>query len=155
LQNFHPKPGRLVSPAETHYIVPDIFVVEVAGEFVVQVNDDGVPRLRISQMYQNLLNANTAKNDPTREFVQDKLRAAMWLIKSIQNRQQTIYKTAKAIVRQQQEFFKKGPRYLKPMILKDVAEEDRKSTRLNSSHVKISYAVFCLKKKTKKNKLYV
>lgn len=123
LQNFHPKPGRLVTPGETHYIVPDIFVVEVAGEFVVQVNDEGVPRLRISQMYQNLLNANTAKNDPTREFVQDKLRAAMWLIKSIQNRQQTIYKTAKAIVRQQQEFFKKGPRYLKPMILKDVAEE--------------------------------
>lgn len=123
LQNFHPKPGRLVSPGETHYIVPDIFIVEVAGEFVVQVNDEGVPRLRISQMYQNLLNANTAKNDPTREFVQDKLRAAMWLIKSIQNRQQTIYKTAKAIVRQQQEFFKKGPKYLKPMILKNVAEE--------------------------------
>ena len=123
LQNFHPKPGRLVSPEETHYIVPDIFVVEVAGEFVVQVNDEGVPRLRISQMYQNLLNANTAKDDPTREFVQDKLRAAMWLIKSIQNRQQTINKTAKAIVRQQQEFFKKGPRFLKPMILKDVAEE--------------------------------
>lgn len=123
LQNFHPKPGRLVSPEETHYIVPDIFVVEVAGEFVVQVNDEGVPRLRISQMYQNLLNAKTAKDDPTREFVQDKLRAAMWLIKSIQNRQQTINKTAKAIVRQQQEFFKKGPKFLKPMILKDVAEE--------------------------------
>lgn len=124
LQNFHPKPGRLVAPQETHYIVPDIYVVEVAGEFVVQVNDDGIPRLKISKLYQEMIKKGaTKKNDEASEFVKDKLRSAEWLIKSIQNRQRTIDKVAKAIVAKQQEFFKKGPKFLKPMILKDVANE--------------------------------
>ncbi len=124
LQNFHPKPGRLIAPQETHYIVPDIYVVEVAGEFVVQVNDDGIPRLKISKLYQEMIRKGaTKKNDEASEFVKDKLRSAEWLIKSIQNRQRTIDKVAKAIVAKQQEFFKKGPKFLKPMILKDVANE--------------------------------
>lgn len=124
LQNFHPKPGRLIAPQETHYIVPDIYVVEVGGEFVVQVNDDGIPRLKISKLYQEMIKKGaTKKNDEASEFVKDKLRSAEWLIKSIQNRQRTIDKVAKAIVAKQQEFFKKGPKYLKPMILKDVAGE--------------------------------
>ncbi len=122
LKTFHPKPGRLVSSGDTHYVVPDIYVVNVGGEFVVQVNDEGVPRLRISQLYQRMLKDSTS-NDEAKEYVQDKLRSAMWLIKSIQNRQRTIVKVSKAIVRQQQEFFKKGPQFLKPMILKDVANE--------------------------------
>ncbi len=121
LQNFHPKPGRLVSNNDTHYVVPDIYVKEVGGEFVVQVNDEGVPRLRISQLYKDMLKHGA---DPkAQEYVQDKLRSAMWLIKSIQNRQRTINKVAKAIVAQQQDFFKKGPKYLKPMVLKNIASE--------------------------------
>lgn len=124
LHNFHPKPGRLVAPAETHYVTPDVYVVEVGGEFVVQVNDDGVPRLRISKMYQDMLNqAETFNNKEAKEFVSEKLKSALWLIKSIQNRQRTIEKVAKAIVRRQQMFFKKGPKLLKPMVLKDVANE--------------------------------
>ena len=123
LKNFHPKPGRLVAPADTHYVVPDIYVVEVGGEFVVKVNDDGVPRLRISKLYQQMLNAQGQGSKEAQEYVQDKLRSAMWLIKSIQNRQKTIYKVAQALVRHQQDFFKKGPRFLKPMILKDIANE--------------------------------
>jgi RNA polymerase sigma-54 factor len=122
LQNFYPKPGRLIAPQDTHYIIPDIYVVEVGGEFVVQLNDDGVPRLRISQLYQSMLK-NVNKDDQAKEYVEDKLRSAMWLIKSIQNRQRTIIKVSKAIVRQQQNFFKKGPQFLKPMILKDIANE--------------------------------
>jgi RNA polymerase sigma-54 factor len=125
LHQFHPKPGRLVANQDTHYVVPDIYVVEVGGEFVVQVNDDGVPRLRVSQLYQNMLKSqgDSKAADEASEYVQEKLRSALWLIKSIQNRQRTIDKVSKAIVRQQQEFFKKGPKFLKPMVLKDIANE--------------------------------
>ena len=116
LQNFHPKPGRLVSNNDTHYVVPDIYVKQVGGEFVVQINDEGVPRLRISQLYKDMLKQGA--DQKAQEYVQDKLRSAMWLIKSIQNRQRTINKVAKAIVAQQQDFFQKGPWHLKPMVLK-------------------------------------
>ncbi len=122
IMGLNPKPGRLVSAEETQYVVPDIFVAEVGGEFVVQVNDEGVPRLRISNLYKSLIKSGQS-NTEAKEFVQDKLRAAMWLIKSIENRQKTIYKVANSIVRTQQEFFKKGPAFLKPMILKDIANE--------------------------------
>jgi len=125
LQKFHPKPGRLVGGEETHFIVPDIYIVQVGDEFVVKVNDDGVPRLRISQTYQKMLKDydNGFGSKEANDFVQDKLKSAMWLIKSVQNRQKTIYRVAHSIVRQQQEFFKKGSKYLKPMILKDIASE--------------------------------
>lgn len=122
IMGLNPKPGRLVSAEETQYVVPDIFVAEVGGEFVVQVNDEGVPRLRISNLYKSLIK-NGQSDTEAKEFVQDKLRAAMWLIKSIENRQKTIYKVASSIVKTQQEFFKKGPAFLKPMILKDIANE--------------------------------
>ena len=122
IMGLNPKPGRLVSAEETQYVVPDIFVAEVGGEFVVQINDEGVPRLRISNLYKSLIK-NQQSDAEAKEFVQDKLRSAMWLIKSIENRQKTIYKVANSIVRTQQEFFKKGPAFLKPMILKDIANE--------------------------------
>ncbi len=122
IMGLNPKPGQLVSADETQYVVPDIFVAEVGGEFVVQVNDEGVPRLRISNLYRSLIKSGES-NVEAKEFVQDKLRAALWLIKSIENRQKTIYKVANSIVRTQQEFFKKGPAHLKPMILKDIANE--------------------------------
>jgi RNA polymerase sigma-54 factor len=122
IMGLNPKPGRLVSAEETQYVVPDIFVAEVGGEFVVQVNDEGVPRLRVSNLYKSLIKSSQSDSE-AKEFVQDKLRAAMWLIKSIENRQKTIYKVANSIVRTQQEFFKKGPAFLKPMILKDIANE--------------------------------
>ena len=122
IMGLNPKPGRLVSAEETQYVVPDIFVAEVGGEFVVQVNDEGVPRLRVSNLYKQLIKSGE-NNAEAKEFVQDKLRAALWLIKSIENRQKTIYKVANSIVRTQQEFFKKGPAFLKPMILKDIAGE--------------------------------
>lgn len=128
LKNFHPKPGRLVSSQETHYVVPDIYVKEMGGEFSVQVNDDGVPRLKVSKLYQEMIRKGRNKDISTEEdeaskYVQEKLNSALWLIKSIQNRQRTIYKVSQAIVRQQQDFFKKGPKYLKPMVLKDIANE--------------------------------
>lgn len=122
IMGLHPKPGRLVSPEETQYVVPDIFVAEVGGEFVVQVNDEGVPRLRVSNLYRDLLKSKEGGAE-AQDFVQEKLRSALWLIKSIENRQKTITKVAIAIVRSQQDFFKRGPEFLKPMILKDIAGE--------------------------------
>jgi RNA polymerase sigma-54 factor len=127
LQQFHPKPGRLVSSTETHYVVPDIYVKKVGEEFEVVVNDDGVPRLKVSNHYKEILETMSQKKTDEEkkalEYVEEKYRSAVWLIKSIQNRQRTIVKVAQAIVRRQQDFFKKGPKFLKPMILKDIAEE--------------------------------
>lgn len=122
LHEFYPKPGRLVASAETHYVTPDVYVVKVGSEFVVQVNDDGIPRLRISRYYQELLNS-AKTNSETAKYVQEKIKSAVWLLKSIQHRQKTIYRVAKSIVSKQQDFFKKGRKYLVPMILKDVANE--------------------------------
>lgn len=122
ISNFHPRPGRLVSPEETEYIVPDIYIKEVGGKFVVEVNDDGVPQLKISKLYRSLLQSGK-KDKKTKEYVQEKLRSALWLIKSIENRQKTIEKVANTILKFQPEFFRKGPEHLKPMILKDVAAE--------------------------------
>lgn len=123
ITGFVPKPGRLVSPGEIHYVTPDIFVHEVAGEFIIKMNDEGVPRLKISNLYKSLIKAGSSGNDEAQEYVKDKLKAAKWLIDSIENRQKTIMKVAQAIVKSQQQFFKKGPAFLKPMILKDIANE--------------------------------
>lgn len=122
LHNFNPKPGRLISSEDTQYVVPDIYIKDIGGELVVRLNNEGVPTLRVSKLYRNLIN-QANKNDETSEYVQDKLRSALWLIKSIENRQKTIEKVAHAIIRYQPEFFKKGAVALRPMILKDIANE--------------------------------
>ncbi len=122
IKQFSPRPGRSVSPENIQYVVPDIFVVKIGTEYVVQVNNDGVPRLRISKLYQSLIGMDQGDRN-AKEYIKEKVKSAIWLIKSIQNRQRTIEKVAQTIVRQQQDFFKKGPQHLKPMILKDVANE--------------------------------
>lgn len=126
---FEPKPGRLFATPDTQYITPDIYVYKVGDEFTVVLNEDGMPRLRISPYYRNVLMAASSgvgdkdKNKMTKEYVQDKLRSAIWLIRSIHNRQKTIYKVTEAIVKRQRDFFEKGVQQLKPMILKDVAAD--------------------------------
>lgn len=121
---FEPKPGRSFHTSDTQYITPDIYVYKVAEEFVIVLNEDGMPKLRISPYYRNILaSAQKDQNKVTKEYVQEKLRSAVWLIRSIHNRQKTIYKVTEAIVRRQRDFFEKGVQYLKPMILKDVAND--------------------------------
>jgi RNA polymerase sigma-54 factor len=121
---FEPKPGRSFHTSDTQYISPDIYVYKVADEFVIVLNEDGMPKLRISPYYKNILaSAQKEQNKTTKEYVQDKLRSAVWLIRSIHNRQKTIYKVTEAIVRRQRDFFEKGVQFLKPMILKDVAND--------------------------------
>ena len=120
--SLNPKPGCLIFPESTQYVVPDIFVTNIGGELKVQVNDEGVPRLRISRFYQEILKQRGGDRS-THEYIEKKVRSALWLMKSIQNRQSTIYKVAESIIRYQPDFFHKGPAFLRPMILKDIANE--------------------------------
>jgi RNA polymerase sigma-54 factor len=121
---FEPKPGRsFVSSDNTQYITPDIYVYKVGGEFVITLNEDGMPKLRVSSYYKNVLSSAKQDGNVTKEYIQDKLRSAVWLIRSIHNRQKTIYKVTESIVKHQRDFFDKGSGFLKPMILKDVAAD--------------------------------
>ena len=121
LKSFHPKPGRLVGGDETHYIIPDVYVVQVGDEFVVKVNDEGIPRLRISRLYRKILQQKQGL--PESKYVKEKLDSALWLMKSIQHRQKAIYRVARSIVREQQAFFKRGPAHLRPLIMRDIARQ--------------------------------
>ena len=119
---MEPKPGRKFSPQDTHYVSPDVYVYKVGDDFLVSLNEDGLPRLKISNFYKNRLKEGT-KDKVEHDYIQDKLKSAVWLIKSIHQRQRTIFKVADSIVKHQKEFFEKGPEYLKPMILRDIAND--------------------------------
>lgn len=118
--NFEPRPGRSFASADTQYVVPDVYIHKVAEDYVVSLNEDGLPRLKISNFYKNVLSGKESSS-MTKEYIQDKLRSAVWLIKSIHQRQRTIYKVTESIVRHQKDFLDKGLEHLKPMILRDVA----------------------------------
>ncbi len=120
ISKLEPKPGRPYDESEVRYVVPDIYVIRVGNDYSVILNDDGLPRLKISPFYQQQLH-NSASHSVAKDYIQDKMRGAMWLIKSIHQRQRTIYKVAKSIIKFQREFFDKGIDFLKPLVLKDVA----------------------------------
>lgn len=121
--DMDPKPGRLFMSQETHFITPDVYIHKVADEYVVLLNEDGLPRLRVSSLYKNLLKVEKGGSKDTQEYIQDKLRSAVWLIKSIHQRQRTIYKVTESIIKHQADFFEKGPVFIKPMVLRDVAND--------------------------------
>ncbi|MBI3181688.1 MAG: RNA polymerase factor sigma-54 [Myxococcales bacterium] len=123
LPKLDPKPGRNFSGEDAHYITPDVFVYKLGDEYTVVLNDDGLSKLRISGMYRNALKNGSLAPGKTKEFIQEKLRSAMWLIRSIHQRQRTIYKVTESIVKFQREFLDKGIAHLKPLILRDVAED--------------------------------
>lgn len=124
IEELEPKPGRAFGGTPSHYIIPDIYVIKRGEEYVVMLNEDGLPKLKISPFYKNLLDEKAAaEGAQTKEYVQTKLRSAVWLIRSIHQRQRTIYKVTESIVRQQQDFFEKGIAFLKPMVLRDVAND--------------------------------
>ena len=118
-----PKPGRLYSDEESQYISPDIFVYKMGEEVHIVLNEDGLPRLRINAFYKKALSQRGAVSETTRDYIQEKLRSAIWLIKSIHQRQRTIYRVAESIFKFQRDFLDHGVSHLKPLILKDVAEE--------------------------------
>ncbi|MBF5045035.1 RNA polymerase factor sigma-54 [Aggregicoccus sp. 17bor-14] len=123
LTKLDPKPGRNFSGDDAQYISPDVFVYKMGEEYTVVLNDDGLSKLRISGTYRNALKNGAVGPGQTKDFIQDKLRSAMWLIRSIHQRQRTIYKVTESIVKFQKDFFDKGIAHLKPLILRDVAED--------------------------------
>jgi RNA polymerase sigma-54 factor len=122
IAGFEPKPGRSFAGDEPQYITPDVYVYKVGDKYMTVLNDDGLSKLRISATYRNALKAGAA-NGKAKDFIQDKLRSAVWLIRSIHQRQRTIFKVTESIVKFQKDFFDKGIAHLKPLILRDVAED--------------------------------
>jgi RNA polymerase sigma-54 factor len=122
IKNLDPRPGRLFSEETVRYIIPDIYVQKVAGEYVVTLNEDGLPKLRVSPYYLTLLKGDD-KNSEQRNYLQDRLKAASWLIKSIHQRQQTIFRVTESIVKFQRSFLDNGIARLKPLVLKEVADD--------------------------------
>jgi len=123
ISNLDPRPGSAYGEEDVHYITPDIFVYKISEEYVVVLNDEGLPNLRINSFYRNALSGSQEVDAKAGEYIQEKMRGALWLIKSIHQRQRTIYRVTKSIVKFQREFFDKGIAFLKPLVLRDVAED--------------------------------
>jgi RNA polymerase sigma-54 factor len=121
--SFEPRPGRQYAGDEPVYITPDIFVHKLGDEYHVVLNEDGMPKLRVSAAYREVLANKDGNGKQTREYVREKLRSAIWLIKSIHQRQRTIVRVMESIIRFQREFFDKGPEHLRPLNLRDVADD--------------------------------
>ena len=122
LSTLDPRPGSQYSESDVQYITPDIFVHKISGEYVVSLNDEGLANLRISSYYSSALSGKKV-DAKTNEYIQEKMRGAQWLIKSIYQRQRTIYRVTKSIVKFQREFFDHGISCLKPLVLRDVADD--------------------------------
>ncbi|MEE2959441.1 MAG: RNA polymerase factor sigma-54 [Myxococcota bacterium] len=120
LKQLDPRPGRAFNPRTTQYISPDIYIKKVNGTWVIIPNEEGIPRLRISNYYHET-GANLSSD--AKSYLQDKVRSASWLLRSIQMRQRTLYKVMESILKFQENFFENGPEHLKPLILKDVADD--------------------------------
>ncbi|MBW2060021.1 MAG: RNA polymerase factor sigma-54 [Deltaproteobacteria bacterium] len=121
--NLEPKPGRSFITEEPQYITPDVYIYKIGGEYVIVLNEDGLPRLKVNRYYRDILTNRKAVSDQTKEYIQGKLRSAVWLIRSIHQRQRTIYRVTESIIKFQREFLDKGIPYLKPLVLRDVAED--------------------------------
>ena len=124
IKNLEPKPGRKYSDERTIYVEPDVAVRKIGDEYVIQLNEDGLPKLRISAAYRRMLRGgNGAIGEEAATYLRDKMRSAVWLIKSLDQRQRTIYKVADSIVRHQKAFLENGIEHLRPLVLRDVAND--------------------------------
>jgi RNA polymerase sigma-54 factor len=118
---LEPKPGRRFAPSDTRYIVPDVYVHKVDDDYAIVLNDEGIPRLRVNSYYRSMI--GRAPGDDARRYVEDRLRSALWLIKSVHQRQKTLYKVTRSIVQFQRAFLDQGLPYLRPLSLRHVAED--------------------------------
>src|SRR5512141_1529381 len=124
IRHLDPKPGSRYNPTQSQYVIPDVYVVKVEDQYVAVLNEDGLPQMRISPVYRRLLDKSAADNtDETRAYVKDKFRSALWLIKSVEQRQKTIFKVAKSIINFQKDFLDHGIEHLRPLVLRDVAND--------------------------------
>src|SRR6266545_3907831 len=153
IRNLDPKPGSRYNPQQSQYVIPDVYVVKVEDQYVAMLNEEGLPQLRISPTYRRLLDKNVAgtpENNETRAYVKDKFRSALWLIKSVDQRQKTIQKVANSIINFQREFLDHGIEYLRPLVLRDVANdigmhESTVSRVVNNKYMHTPQGVFEMK----------
>ena len=117
-----PYPGRRYSMDEPIYVSPEVYIEKIEGEYVIYFTDDGSPRLRINPTYQRMVDQEETTKE-TKDFIKDNVRSAVDLLRNIEHRKQTIYRVVECIVQRQREFLDKGVQYIKPMMLKDVAED--------------------------------
>ncbi len=123
IEGLEPRPGRNYSIEETIHIIPDVYIEESEGKYRIILNDEGIPRLRLSNYYRRLLANKKNLGQKEKQFLEDKLRSAVWLLKSLDQRNKTIYRVTESILKFQWEFFRHGLQYLKPLNLKDIAED--------------------------------
>ena len=123
IRTLDPKPGSRFNSPRIEYITPDVVVVKVDDDYQVVLNEDGMPNLRINVLYQNVLRQNDGMQSETREYLEEKFRSAVWLMKSVEQRRQTLLRVTKSLCKFQREFLDKGLAYLKPLVLKDVADD--------------------------------
>jgi RNA polymerase sigma-54 factor len=124
IRNLDPKPGSRYNPNQSQYVIPDVYVLKVEDEYVAVLNEDGLPQMRISPVYRRLLDKSAADNTAeTRAYVKDKFKSALWLIKSVEQRQKTIQKVANSIINFQRDFLDHGIEHLRPLVLRDVAND--------------------------------
>ena len=122
IKQLDPRPGSRYNPASSQHVIPDVYIVKVEDRYVAMLNDDGMPQLRISPVYRRLLDKKN-DNRETRAYVKEKFRSALWLIKSVDQRQKTIHKVATSIISFQNEFLDRGIEFLRPLVLRDVAND--------------------------------
>lgn len=129
LSTLEPRPGREFHLTEPQYITPDIYIYKVGDDYIPVLNEDGMPRLKISNFYRKELARKKAsgEKDEVQEYIQDKLRGALWLIRSIHTRQSTIVKVTESIIKFQRDFFDHGVEHLKPLVLRDIADDIERS----------------------------
>ncbi len=150
IEGLEPKPGRNFSNYNTNYVVPDVFLVKTADGYQIILNDEGLPRLRVSSFYKKLIQQNNAVSKEDKQFLVEKLRSAVGLLKSLDQRDRTIYRVTESLLSLQTEFFDKGIKYLKPLTLRDVASvlnmhESTISRVTSSKYLSCEHGTFCFR----------
>jgi RNA polymerase sigma-54 factor len=125
IRHLDPKPGSRYTPADSQYVIPDVYIIKTDEGYRAVLNEEGLPQLRISPVYRRMLDKDkgTETSDETRAYVKDKFRSALWLLKSVDQRQKTIIKVATSIITFQREFLDLGIEHLRPLVLRDVAND--------------------------------
>ncbi|MBP8273469.1 MAG: RNA polymerase factor sigma-54 [Acidobacteria bacterium] len=123
VRHLDPKPGARYTPPDSQYVIPDVYIIKTDEGYRAALNEDGLPQLRISPVYRRLLDKTGDNSDETRAYVKDKFRSALWLLKSVDQRQRTIVKVATSIITFQREFLDRGIEHLRPLVLRDVAND--------------------------------
>ncbi|EPG66772.1 RNA polymerase factor sigma-54 [Leptospira wolffii] len=148
IKKLEPFPATLYTPKKPDYVVPDVIIREIDGEFSILLNDEWLPKLKINKEYKGILKKGAKDSD--REYISSKLNSAEWLIRSVNQRRQTLYRVVSAIIELQTEFFRKGVRFLRPLTLKDIAErldlhESTVSRITSNKYVQTSWGILELK----------